>query len=224
MPVIAMANPKGGAGKSTSVLTIATTLAANGGTVSVLDADPNRPIVDWRTGNSKSTVRIIDDVSENNVLQIIKNEASRHQFVFIDLEGTASRLVSRAISRADLVIIPMQASGVDARQASKAVGLIREEEELLARTIPFRLLFTRTNPAIATRIEKEIIATLSNANMPVFKNHLYERQAYKAMFVRRLALNELDPTLVSGLDEAIKNANAVIDELLTYLISNREAA
>ena len=154
MPVIVLANPKGGAGKSTSTLALASVLAANGGSVSILDAHPNRPIVDWRTGNSKSTIHVIDDVTEANVIQRVKEEAANRQFVFIDLEGTASRLVSRAISRADIIIIPMQASGVDARQASKAVGLIQEEEEVLGRSIPFKLLFTRTNPAISTRIEK----------------------------------------------------------------------
>ena len=51
-------------------------------------------------------LRVIGDVTESNVLSVIKSEAAVRQFVFIDLEGTASRLVSRAISRADLVIIP----------------------------------------------------------------------------------------------------------------------
>lgn len=224
MPVIVLANPKGGAGKSTSTLALASVLAANGASVSILDADPNRPIVDWRTGDSSSPIKVVDDVTEANVIQRIKEEALERQFVFIDLEGTASRLVSRAISRADLVIIPMQASAVDARQASKAVGLIQEEEEVLGRSIPFKLLFTRTNPAISTRIEKEIVATLSANDMPVFNTHLYERQAFKAMFVRRLSLYELNPEQVAGIDSAIKNAGLIIDELLEFFTQQEKAA
>ena len=40
MPVISTANPKGGSGKSTSTLVIATTLAAKGASVCIIDADP----------------------------------------------------------------------------------------------------------------------------------------------------------------------------------------
>lgn len=219
MPVIVTANPKGGAGKSTVTLTLATTLASQGASVTIFDADPNRPIEDWRTGPSRSTVKVIGDVTESNVLPLIKEEAAKQQFVFVDLEGTASRLVSRAISRADVVLIPLQASGIDARQASRAVSLIHEEEELLGRSIPYRILFTRTNPVIATRIEKEIAFSLDQAKLPVFSKHLYERQAYKAMFVSRLALDELDPSAVNGLSEAIKNARMITDELVSLFVS-----
>ncbi|MCC2654489.1 MAG: hypothetical protein K0Q60_4655, partial [Microvirga sp.] len=48
MPVVVVANPKGGAGKSTAALVLATTLVHLGATVSIIDADPNRPIMDWR--------------------------------------------------------------------------------------------------------------------------------------------------------------------------------
>ena len=76
-------------------------------------------------------MRVIGDQTESTVISVIQKEAKTRQFVIVDLEGTASRLVSRAIARASLVLIPLQGSAVDARQASRAVGLIREEEELV---------------------------------------------------------------------------------------------
>ena len=48
-------------------------------------------------------------------------DGEKHQFIFIDLEGTASVLVSRSIALADFVIVPVQASAVDVRQAGKAI-------------------------------------------------------------------------------------------------------
>ncbi len=215
MPVVVVANPKGGAGKSTTTLVLAQTLTGMGATVTLIDADPNRPIVDWRSGASAVNFDVIGDVTEGNIIRVIRDHRAKRQFVFVDLEGTASRLVSRAITQADLVLIPLQASGVDARQASRAVELIQEEEEALGgREIPFRVLLTRTNPAIATRIEKEIVGALAAAALPLLKTHLNERQAYKAMFVRRLALSELDPLQVNGLPEALRNAERLADELV----------
>lgn len=220
MPVIVIANPKGGAGKSTTCLVLAQTLAAMDATVCLIDADPNRPIVDWRTGESRLDISVIGDVTESSIVSVIRETSAKHQFVFVDMEGTASRLVSRAITQADLVIIPLQASGVDARQASRAVALIHEEEEILAgRKIPFRILLTRTNPAIKTRIENEIVVALASADLPLMKTQLNERQAYKAIFVRKLGLNELDPSQVNGLAGAIQNADALADELIDNLES-----
>ena len=218
MPVVVVANPKGGAGKSTTALVLAQTLARMGASVTLVDADPNRPIVDWRSGASAVAFDVIGDVTEGSIIRVIREHRAKHQFVFVDLEGTASRLVSRAITQADLVLIPLQASGVDARQASRAVELIQEEEEALGgREIPFRVLLTRTNPAIATRIEKEIVGALANAGLPLLRTHLNERQAFKAMFVRRLALSELDPGQVNGLPEALRNADRLADELVDVL-------
>lgn len=224
MPVIVVANPKGGAGKSTLSLVLGTSLASQGATVTLIDCDPNRPIVDWKSGPSKSTVRVIGDVSESSVISVIQEEAKARQFVVVDLEGTASRLVSRAIARASLVLIPLQGSAVDARQASRAIGLIREEEELVERKIPFWLVFTRTSAAIPTRIDKKIIASLEAASIPSFQTHLHERSAYKAMFVDKLALDELDPTAVNGLEPARENAMKLAFELISVATKAREAA
>lgn len=218
MPVVVTANPKGGAGKSTVTLVIAQTLAHLGASVTIIDADPNRPILEWRAGGSRLKLDVVGDVTESSIIKVIREHRAKDQFVFVDLEGTASRLVSRAITQADLVLIPLQASGVDARQASRAVALIHEEEEALGgRTIPFRVLLTRTSPIIATRIEKEIVAALTGAGLPLLMSRLNERQAYKALFVRRLALHELNPAEVNGLAEALANAQRLADELIDIL-------
>lgn len=218
MPVIVTANPKGGAGKSTCTLVLAQTLARLGASVTVIDADPNRPILDWRDGESALDIKVLGDITESSIIRTIREERAQKQFVFVDLEGTASRLVSRAITQADLVLIPLQASGVDARQASRAVALIHEEEEALGdRKIPFRIVLTRTSPIIATRIEREIMTALDGAALPVMQTKLHERQAYKAIFVRRLALHELDVQKINGVSEAIRNAEDLVDELVDVL-------
>jgi chromosome partitioning protein len=127
MPIIAVSNPKGGSGKSTTTLLLATHLAEQGASVCVLDADPNQPILDWKTnGASKTTLEVIGGVKETTLMETL--DGLTQQFVFIDLEGTASVLVSRSIAMADFVIVPLQASAVDVRQAAKANALIQAEE------------------------------------------------------------------------------------------------
>lgn len=227
MPVIVVANPKGGATKSTTLIILATTLAEMGASVCVVDADPNRPIVEWRKGRSGLTLTVIGDASESSIIRTIREEKQKNQFVLVDLEGTASRLVSRAITQADLVLIPLQASGIEARQAARAVALIHEEEEALGnRKIPFKIVLTRTSPVITTKIEKRILESLHKAELPLMKTQLNERQAFKALLTDNVALHELDARSVNGLHAAIENARAFTDELVDTvqgIISEREA-
>ena len=223
MPVIVTASSKGGAGKSTLTLVLAQALSAMGASVTIVDADPNRPIVRWRGGKSGSALEVVGDVTESNIIRIIREQSTQRQFVLVDLEGTANRLVSRAITQADLVLIPLQASALDSNEASRAVGLIREEEETLdGRLIPFRIVMTRTNPLITTKIEAGIYKALIDAGIPMLRNRLHERQAYKAIFVRRLSIEELDAS-ISGLDAAKENAERLATEVVELITAARKS-
>ncbi|AXC16447.1 Chromosome (plasmid) partitioning protein ParA (plasmid) [Acidisarcina polymorpha] len=214
MPVIVTASSKGGAGKSTLTLVLAQALDAMGASVTIIDADPNRPILRWRSGKSSSKIDVVGDVTEGSIVRCIREHSAVRQFVLVDLEGTANRLVSRAITQADLVLIPLQASALDSNEASRAVNLIQEEEETLeGRRIPFRIIMTRTNPLITTKIEGGIIDALAKAEIPMMRTRLHERQAYKAIFVRRESIGELDDS-INGLPAALANAERLAEEVV----------
>ncbi|OKP00835.1 ParA family protein [Xenorhabdus eapokensis] len=222
MPVITVANPKGGAGKSTTALVLATTLAAAGASVTILDCDPNQPIKGWREGLSRNPVHVDFEVTESNITAKLERYRRERQFVFVDLEGTASRLMSRAFARSNLVLIPIQASPPDAEMAAKAIHLIQEEEQAFEKEIPYRVLFTRTSPIITTRLEKAIVKQLVEGGVPQFTTHLNERAAFKSLFFNQLDLTELDAKEVNGLDQARDNATRVVEELITYIIKRQE--
>jgi chromosome partitioning protein len=235
MPVVAVANPKGGAGKSTTTLLAATTLADQGVSVSIIDADPNQPIADWKErGTPDSSVTVISSVigqdnvlhkvSESNIADLIEERASVDQIVFVDLEGTASALVSRAIAFSDFVIIPMQFSAVDVRQASKAIKLVSDEERSRRRLVPsavlpYRVLLTRT-PAPGAPTPRPLtllLAELDKAQIPRFRTQLVERLAYKQMFAERLNLRQLSG--VGNIAAALDNATHFTDELVAILMA-----
>lgn len=85
MPTISFANPKGGAGKTTTALLAATQLAEAGATVTIIDADPERWISQWGALPGKpDNVRIISDVSEDTIVDVIEREAAQAKFVIVD--------------------------------------------------------------------------------------------------------------------------------------------
>ena len=222
MPTIVFVSPKGGAGKTTSSLVLASQLALKT-KVTVIDADPNHPIATWAKGaNKPENLSVISDVNEDNIADVIDDAAADTPFVIVDLEGTASKIVVMAVTRADFVIVPTQGSELDAKEASKALTVIRQHEKSMRRTVPdyvlpYSVLLTRTNSAIRARTLSHIQNSLRDANISVFKSELNEREAFKAMFSFQQPLEHLDKNLVSNIDKAIANAQAFTLEVIQKL-------
>lgn len=218
MPTLVFANPKGGAGKSTAAVILATQLALKGAEVTILDADPNKPVSQWaKRGNVPGNITVIDDLSEASIIEEIDAAAEKTPFVVVDLEGTASMMVAYAISRADLVVIPLQGSQLDASQAARAIKLIWQQEKAFRKAIPFSMLFTRTSSAFRPRTLAHIQAEFHKNKIRTFRTHLHEREAYKALFSFGGTLESLDPSQVGGLEKAIANAREYAAETVTML-------
>ncbi|KVW77417.1 ParA family protein [Burkholderia ubonensis] len=217
MPVVVVVSPKGGVGKTTSALVLADQLARSTD-VAVIDADPNKPIAMWAAGGAKpDRMTIISDADEENIIDKIEEAAAQAPFVIVDLEGTAAKIVILAVSQADLIIIPMQGSQLDASQASRALKVVEQQEKMSRRKVPYGVLLTRTSPIIRTRTMKHISSTFKEAGISLFDTELNEREAFKAMFSFALPLADLDPNDVSNLDKAIVNAEEFTAEVVTKL-------
>jgi chromosome partitioning protein len=218
MPTIVFASPKGGAGKSTSAVVLATELAQRGAAVTVIDADPNHPVTQWakRPGRPE-TLTVIGDTTEATIIDTIEDASAKTTFVVVDLEGTASMTVAYAISRADLVVIPVQGSQLDAAEAAKAIKLIRQQEKAFGRRIAYAVLFTRTSTAIKPRTFQHIRGEFSDHGVPAFQTQMHERDAFRAIFSFGGTLETLDTTQVSNVAAAVSNARAFAAEVIARL-------
>lgn len=225
MPTIVFASPKGGCGKSTSAVLLAAEMAGRGGSVTLIDADPNHPVSKWaRRPGKPDLLNVIDHISEQTIIDEIEKAEKQTAFVIVDLEGTASAMVGYAISRAELVIIPAQASQLDAAEAVKAIGLIKHYEKVFRRTIPFSVLLTRTSAAIRSRGLASIEAEFRQNGIPLFSTRIMEREAYKALFAFGGTLATLDSSQVSNINGAMANARAFAAEVVAILRRNAARA
>lgn len=223
MPTIVFASPKGGAGKSTSAVILATELASAGAEITIIDADPNKPVARWsRLPGKPETLRVIDDVTEKTIIRTIEAEAGRAAFVIVDLEGTASRMVPYAMSRADLVLIPTRGSVLDAVEAVAAIREVKQQEEAFRLRIPAAILFTNTSAAIRPRTLSSIEAEFAENGVNVLKTRLHEREAYRALFSFGGTLSTLDPANVRNISAAVDNARAFTSEVVDLLRQNLE--
>lgn len=219
MPVISFVSSKGGVGKSTAVLVLAAEFTRAGASrVTIVDADPNQPIIAWaKLPNKPEAISVIGGVTEDNVIEVIDAEAEAAPFVLVDLEGTASVTAAYAISRSDLVLIPCQGSHLDAREASKAVKLIRRNEKAFKRKIPHAVLVNRCSAAFVTRGLRYILSEFERHEVPVLATQLIEREAFKALFAIGGSLYELTVEDVRNPEAAQENAQALAREVYSWV-------
>jgi chromosome partitioning protein len=225
MPTVVFASPKGGAGKSTAAVLLATELAERGASVTIIDADPNKPVSRWAKRPGKpDSLTVLADVTEDSIIDAIEQAATESAFVVVDLEGTASMMVGYAISRADLVVIPTQGSQLDAAEAVKAIRLVRRQERAFNRSIPLAVLFTRTSAAIRPRSLQSIEAEFAQNDIRMFGTQIHERDAYRAIFSFGGTLAGLDRGQVTNVKAAIANARAFAAEVVALLKARTAAA
>jgi len=218
MPVVSFANPKGGAGKTTSALLLAGELAARGAKVAIIDADPEKWISQWGGLPGKpESITIIGDVTEDSIVDQIETAATEVQFVIVDLEGTASLMVASAIGMSDLVVIPSQGASMDAKGAAKTIRLIRNQERLARRPIQHSVLLTRTSAAIMSRALRNVREQLDKAGIDVFETALVERAAYRDLFDYGGLLADLTPEQAANVEKARQNAGAFAGEVISKL-------
>jgi chromosome partitioning protein len=227
MPTISFVSPKGGVGKTTSAVLLASELALRRKAVAMIDADPNRPLGAWsKMPGCPSSVHVVSLASnpEESVLDAIDSASTTAPFVLVDLEGTANMTVAYAISRSDLVIIPMQGSQLDATQAARSLRLVAQQEKAFRRDIPHAVLITRTSAAIQPRNLRHLLDELRQNSVSVLETQLHEREAFKAVFSFGGSVHTLQNAQVGGLEAARRNAESYAAEVITVLRGRMKGA
>lgn len=215
MPVISFANAKGGAGKTTAALLLATEVAERGKTVTIFDADPQRWISNWsELPGRHPNIIVQSQLSPATITEQVLEAAQERDYVIVDLEGTENLMVANAISVSDLVVVPIQGSSMDARGGAKILRLISKLEEIVKHEIRHCVVLTRTNAAVTTRALKAVQDHLAVSGIDVLLTPIIERAAYRDMFEFGGGLANLDPRTVTNLDKARENAAMFAAEVL----------
>lgn len=181
----------------------------------MLDCDPNRSLTLWSSRSPlPPRIGVLSDVDESSIIRQIKTRDIDGNIVIVDLEGVASRLVSRAISQADLVVTPMRATTLDATIGARALQLVAEEEEALDRHIRHTVVFTMTK-AVKSKQHKGIAASLIGQGVDLIEPPLMERAAFSAIFEFGGDLRSIPPQ--GNMIGARDNARAFSEEIYKRL-------
>lgn len=218
MPVITFANTKGGAGKTTAVLVLASELARTGHRVTILDADPQLWISQWsELSGEVRNLSVISNVTMASLETHIRENSAKTDCFIIDLPGTKSPLLTMALGISDHVLIPVQGSAMDARGAAEVLEHIEFLNRNMRRKIDHSVVLTRVNAMVSTRSLLLVKALLAEKNVRVLDTPIAERAAFRDIFDCGGTLASLDCQKVSNVEKALENARLFAAEVLRLM-------
>lgn len=224
MPVITIAQSKGGAGKTTLALALASEFEALGGTVFMLDADRQNSLLNWhrdrtaagRGSDSKIRVEDASQLRDADIGAAIAKAREGAQLVIVDSEGTSNFKTAYAAMDSDFVVIPTRSSRLDLERTVETSDML----EKMCRGVPYRVLITQTGQVARSKAEWEIDSQINKA-LPTFSEQMHTLDAFRAMSNYRMTLAEVEEANLAKTEKARLIAQSVLANILDE-IQNRE--
>jgi chromosome partitioning protein len=211
---IAMVSQKGGAGKSTLALHLATEGATRGRKVLLLDLDPQGNLVGWahRRGDAPPDV---DAIHASKLLaQIAEADAEGYDLLVLDTAPSADRASVLAAEAADLILIPCRPAqfDLDAIKATLAT----------ARATKRRHMVVLNAAPIRSRVVDEAAALVTGDGSEVSRAIIRQRVAFQHCLTDGATAAEFEPG-----GAAAQEISALYDDMMKCVsdgTSTRRAA
>ena len=208
-----LSSTKGGCGKTTLAALLASEAVRNGAQVTLIDTDPNQPLVAWAAkGNLPPELEVIGDTDKagHNLTKIIGEKRKSSRFIIIDTEGTENLRSGVAMQVADLVIIPAKWSELDTNQALKVESFLSVAQSTLGRIIPSVIVPSQVETAFETRNTRLLRAELESRGTQWINPPVLNKDVFRVIFTQGRLLQDLvDVSNTRALQTARDNVQAV---------------
>lgn len=213
MPVIALLNQKGGVGKTTLSIHIATALAAEA-RVLLVDADPQGSALDWSAQRTAPPLFPVIGLPKPTLHREMPTISVGYDWTIIDGPPRVNELARSAIAASDIVLIPVQPSPFDVWAAQDIIDIVTECS-VLKPDLKTRFVINRLFPN--TMLGAEVKDALSGFEIPTLTTAIRNRTEYAKAAKNGLTALETDP---SGM--AAQEIRALMEEVFVLLPAGQQ--
>ncbi|MEO6039739.1 MAG: AAA family ATPase [Saprospiraceae bacterium] len=203
MPIVAVANLKGGVGKSTISQNLAVSIRQTGFTVCLIDTDAEqRSTLEWSerrqaAGLDLVTVQLVD---EESMASKVNQAADQFDYVIIDGSPALSEITTKIVLLADYVIVPVMPSGNDFGALEKFLTRYNDTRAIQKRhgihTAGLGVLLNEYDPKAI--VNRTIYQAIDQLEVPVLQSRVANRVAYKEANLTGAGVTEMQDRKASG--------------------------
>ncbi len=175
--VITLATTKGGTGKTTLAVSLASYWNGRGVKVAALDADPNQNLKNWLVKGKLQDIPFKAEADENYLIDSIDELAQESDVVVVDMAGVGNQALVYAIGISSLVIIPARTSEDDVLEALKTRQIIKNAQKLTRKDIGYQVVLTQVKPG--TLVVEHTKKQFGAFNVPLFNSEIVNRTVFQ---------------------------------------------
>jgi chromosome partitioning protein len=206
MKVISVLNQKGGVGKTTLAIHVATGLALKKRRVLLIDADPQGSALDWAAAREGEPLFPVVGLPKASLHKELPAVAKGYDLVLIDGPPRVYDVARSAIMASDLILVPVQPSPYDVWAAHEIVDLLKEASVYKQ---DLKIVFVINRKIANTAIGRDVTEALSGYPIPVLKAKISQRVAFAESATQGKSVFEFAPN-----SQASREMKDLINEIM----------
>lgn len=204
--IISVVNQKGGTGKSTTAVNLATCFSAEGKRTLLIDADTQQTALEWKADRPDGLPKIqVIGLPAPNLHKEIDAFRTDYDVILIDGGGRITATARAACAVANFVIIPTRPSKPDILSTKDFLATVIEEVRAM-REVAGGILINQMQ--MGTVVGKVALEEIRNLGYPVFDTIIHARVVYQEAMAAGMSVIEYDSD-----SKAAQETRAFFDEL-----------